>query len=440
MEDSRLNELFPRMGDRVMVMNFCQRHIAPKRQSLIDRLKHKIEEKNSSMAPSGSAGSSGKPHRKYTRMVELGWMHAVGRGDFHYVRKLQGGGTRQVQFGRDAPVRDLKEKAIELFFPGGRSPKGVLSEFTSVEMVDFKMNELDESLKIHEYFDITKLSKLRFYLATRQDSFEPAKGEMKKFRGKLPRKTRSKKSSEIKINHEQTIVTEIRDDIMENPDANNLTNMETSKDDEEFDAFFKSVVDNIDVQQIISTHTTRIHVYREDVFGCCLRALRRKNFKPFHKIRVDFTDIDEKTEGAVDEGGPTREMFRLLLNSLAESSLFTGEPMKYLSLNNTALKNNSYFEAGRIIALSLVHGGSGPHFFSETLYCLLVYGVDKTTFTMRDIEPEIADKLKIFQGEDDLSTLRDIILSDTIFATAGCHFIAKKEDKDVIIEGRTTIW
>lgn len=180
---------------------------------------------------------------------------------------------------------------------------------------------------------------------------------------------------------------------------------------------------------------TKINVYRKDIFGCCLRALRRKTFNPFNTLHVNFTDIEEKSEGAIDEGGPKREMFRILLNFLSKSSLFTGERMKYISLDSKALRENHYYEAARIICLSIVHGGSGPHFFSETLYSLIVYGPENTTLRYEDLDPDIKEKVHLFQREVDLYKLRDIILSDSIFPTAGVYFIEKVDDKERILEG-----
>lgn len=196
----------------------------------------------------------------------------------------------------------------------------------------------------------------------------------------------------------------------------------------------KQILTNLQ-NKISAENITKINVYRKDIFGCCLRAFRRKNFKPFNTIHVDFTDIEEKTEGAIDEGGPKREMFRLLLKFLSNSNLFTGNEMKHISLDNKALHEQYYYEAGRIISLSLVHGGTGPHFFSETLYSLVAYGIQNTTLRYEDLEPDIKEKVDLFRSETDLFKLRDMILSDSIFPTAGCHFIEKLDDKESILQG-----
>lgn len=40
--------------------------------------------------------------------------------------------------------------------------------------------------------------------------------------------------------------------------------------------------------------------------------------------------------------------------------MFVGNNKKHISLSASALEKKHYYEAGRIIALSLVHGGPAP--------------------------------------------------------------------------------
>jgi|SRR6218665_170597 len=74
------------------------------------------------------------------------------------------------------------------------------------------------------------------------------------------------------------------------------------------------------------------------VRGCALpsfaRALKRKNFSAKHRLDVCFVDLAETSEGAIDNGGPTREFFRLLLAELAGSEVFEGpDYAKHLRLS-----------------------------------------------------------------------------------------------------------
>ncbi|CAG9763530.1 unnamed protein product [Ceutorhynchus assimilis] len=495
MDDNKLQEIFPKAGDQLAVLHFCRREVMPKKQGLIDRLKSKIQERNAAHFGESSKKKE-TASKKTTRIIELGWMYASDTEEFRQVRKLSGGGTRQIQVEQSAKVSLLREKAIELFFPGGISPKGKISDFASVLLVDFKLNALDETLTVKQYFELTALTKLRFYLATRNlneesseiSALRPKRGKRKrnKFQFSSEEDDRSDYGAsaacqELLLHQDNrdscnmpsvsyegmgfetltsttSLGTEVREETFALGDSgpDELTVLVNSILDDTYnepniEESLPNIEENLatfltpDVQsleqiltnlqnRISSVNITKINVYRKDIFGCCLRAFRRKNFKPFNIIHVNFTDIEEKTEGAIDEGGPKREMFRLLLKFLSNSNLFTGNEMKHISLDSKALHEQYYYEAGRIISLSLVHGGTGPHFFSETLYSLVTYGIENTTLRCEDLEPDIKEKVDLFQSETDLFKLRDMILSDSIFPTAGCHFIEKLDDKERILQ------
>lgn len=79
-----------------------------------------------------------------------------------------------------------------------------------------------------------------------------------------------------------------------------------------------------------------INVIRGSEFGCFERAFRRKNFDVWKRINVQFVDFDSTKEGATDNGGPSREFFRLLLSDVLSSHLFEGPTeAKQLSLSTT---------------------------------------------------------------------------------------------------------
>jgi len=78
-----------------------------------------------------------------------------------------------------------------------------------------------------------------------------------------------------------------------------------------------------------------INVCRQNVMDGAVRAFARRGFTPEAKLSVIFMDDFNQAEGAVDEGGPQREFFRLLMVALKESSLFTGsQNKKNVSLNS----------------------------------------------------------------------------------------------------------
>lgn len=187
---------------------------------------------------------------------------------------------------------------------------------------------------------------------------------------------------------------------------------------------------NIDTDKI-----SKFNIFREDIFGCCIRVIRRKNVSPFHKISVIFSDIDGMSEGAVDEGGPTREMFRLILNYVKISQMFIGQTKKHITLNRTSLSEKHYYETGRLISLCLVHGGPASRFFSETLYSIVAYGADKTKPTMEDVEEEIKSALLRINECKNLSDLQEVLFSTEVFSIAGCNMVRHVEDKFKVSNG-----
>lgn len=78
-----------------------------------------------------------------------------------------------------------------------------------------------------------------------------------------------------------------------------------------------------------------INVCRENIMDGAIRAFARRSFNPESKLSVIFMDDFMQAEGSVDEGGPTREFFRLLMMALKDSTLFTGpQNSKNLSLDS----------------------------------------------------------------------------------------------------------
>jgi len=76
-----------------------------------------------------------------------------------------------------------------------------------------------------------------------------------------------------------------------------------------------------------------INVDRNNVLECFVRAFARHTFDPFQRIDICFVDVDSNTEGAIDSGGPSREFFRILLQSVVTSNMFEGpENFKHISL------------------------------------------------------------------------------------------------------------
>lgn len=182
---------------------------------------------------------------------------------------------------------------------------------------------------------------------------------------------------------------------------------------------------------------SKFNIYRADIFNCCIRALRRKTFFPFNKISVLFSDIEGNSEGAVDAGGPMREMFRLVIGYIRNSRMFFGEDKKYITLDGESLQKEHYFEVGRLIALSLIHGGPAPYFFSKSLYTAMVEeGFSETNFTLNDVEKEIRETILKVDSFNEFTELQKYVEDDAVFAIAGWPIIRKMEDKFTMLKGK----
>ena len=99
----------------------------------------------------------------------------------------------------------------------------------------------------------------------------------------------------------------------------------------------------------------RITVRRSHIWEDSVRTIRR-TFDERKHFRVTFLG-----ESAIDGGGPRREFFMLLINNIRENnSLLNSSPTSRVLRHNTAaLQEELYLCMGKMMALSVVHGGPG---------------------------------------------------------------------------------
>ncbi len=110
-------------------------------------------------------------------------------------------------------------------------------------------------------------------------------------------------------------------------------------------------------------NTYRITVRRNEIWKDSIQSFKR-SFDESKHLRFTFLG-----EPAVDDGGPKREFFMLFLNSLnSQENLLEGPLDKRVLRHNTsALDKNVYKSIGKIIALSVIHGGPGPAFLAKSV-------------------------------------------------------------------------
>ncbi|XP_033729584.1 G2/M phase-specific E3 ubiquitin-protein ligase-like [Pecten maximus] len=94
---------------------------------------------------------------------------------------------------------------------------------------------------------------------------------------------------------------------------------------------------------------------------------------------MNLERLRKELEEGIDQGGPKREYFCLVMEHLLHSHLFEGPPnSRIISMNKAACDNNHFLAAGRLIALSIVHGGPAPHCFSPLMVHALQFGPKET--------------------------------------------------------------
>ncbi|MEQ2245521.1 hypothetical protein ILYODFUR_028879, partial [Ilyodon furcidens] len=169
--------------------------------------------------------------------------------------------------------------------------------------------------------------------------------------------------------------------------------------------------------------TVRFNIVRRNVWDGASRAMDRSNFAPEKKVDVKFTDDYGISEGAVDNGGPAREFFRLCLHEIKDRiGIFEGPSnSKILTCNSKAMKDNGYYYAGQIMAMSIGHGGHSPCFLSGLLYDCLHKGPDNIKVALEDIPDEdIKSKvMDILQADTELKLQDAVMQAASLISLAG---------------------
>ncbi|XP_028449616.1 G2/M phase-specific E3 ubiquitin-protein ligase-like isoform X2 [Perca flavescens] len=187
----------------------------------------------------------------------------------------------------------------------------------------------------------------------------------------------------------------------------------------------------------VPPRSNSVNVMRESVLESAFRAFRRPRFSPDHRLNVVFVDVDGTTEGAVDDGGPSREFLRLLVMAIKDSMYFTGpEDKKNVSLISRALDSGEYKYIGEMLAFAIVHGGIRPSFFSERLYCMLAHCPTPPIKIEEVDDMEIREKLQRINDAETLLDAREALLEASgIFSLLGCPgFLHTLDQRQALVE------
>lgn len=114
----------------------------------------------------------------------------------------------------------------------------------------------------------------------------------------------------------------------------------------------------------------RIHVRRSQLFSDAMRAFSKTTFEESKMLKVVFVG-----EPSVDDGGPRREFFQLLMrDGFTSSGLFAGWPQHVVPIHNVqAVASNKFYVIGKMIAVYVVQGGQPPVCFAPAVADFLIH-------------------------------------------------------------------
>lgn len=174
--------------------------------------------------------------------------------------------------------------------------------------------------------------------------------------------------------------------------------------------------------KINASGLTKFNIARNFIWEGAKRAVSRKSFSSANKVSVKFTDDNGNSEGAVDQGGPMREFFTLILQYIHDSNLLCGPVnSKFLSYNAQHLEENNYYIAGLLIAMSLVHGGPPPHFFSPIMFEALINDQPLSVPLQYVYDQELQSSLEVLRDTDTVVKARGAMVGNlaTVMDLAG---------------------
>lgn len=148
----------------------------------------------------------------------------------------------------------------------------------------------------------------------------------------------------------------------------------------------KHVLQEHQKRVITGSDFQRINVRRSHLYQDAVRAFSRPTFNVSKLLKVVFVG-----EPSVDDGGPRREFYQLLMKEVFTlSGLFTGWPENVVPVHNvTAVASNKFYVIGKMITACLVHGGQPPVCFSRAVAEYLVYNEIKCEASLDDIPDHV---------------------------------------------------
>ncbi|KAK3588164.1 hypothetical protein CHS0354_012229, partial [Potamilus streckersoni] len=177
-----------------------------------------------------------------------------------------------------------------------------------------------------------------------------------------------------------------------------------------------------------------LYIKRSCIWECALEQFQKEGFSPMDAFKVKFVNDDGNEEGAIDAGGPRREYFQLMMDYLANCSLFEGPSgRKLLSYDVQANKRNEYFYAGMVIGQSILFNGPVPRFLSPLLLDCVILGPENVTGSRMDIYD--SDWEQLLDEVQTTDCIRDFVLNhNKTMHIAGCLRNERMENKDQLTQ------
>ncbi|KAM3918636.1 G2/M phase-specific E3 ubiquitin-protein ligase [Leptodactylus fuscus] len=172
-------------------------------------------------------------------------------------------------------------------------------------------------------------------------------------------------------------------------------------------------------------------VQSKSIFYSSLTCFRKKCFSPCRPLEITLTSKGRSEDLSVPS------YLKLLLDSIMNSSMFEGSERKNLSLNMNALKDDLYYEAGRMLAIALVHGGPAPSFFSPTLFYCLIYDTHHVQPMLEDVaDPNVLQAILKIQSCRRISELKEVTAQyyDYLEKTGTLRLVQTVSDKSILIK------
>ncbi|XP_068109982.1 G2/M phase-specific E3 ubiquitin-protein ligase isoform X2 [Hyperolius riggenbachi] len=189
-----------------------------------------------------------------------------------------------------------------------------------------------------------------------------------------------------------------------------------------------------EIRSQISTTVCPIRVNRKSLWKSSVHCFRKSRFSPYNTLQLSFSDHSRNGEQA---DASLSQYFKLLLEHMQGSELFEGSERKNLSMDLQAMEQNQYYEAGRMLALALVHGGPAPGFLSPTLFSCLVYDSQHVQPVLEDVaDPDVLKAIRTIQSCQRINELKAATVNyfDYFQKTGTLHLVHAVSDKVHIVK------